>query len=48
MGDLQFSVYADFETAAPNCDYTCPENNTMSDNTILRSSFCLASEVESS
>ena len=29
MDDLSFSVYADFETTAPNCDFTCPENNTM-------------------
>ena len=29
MGDLPFAVYADFETTAPNYDFTCPENNTM-------------------
>ena len=26
---MPFAVYADFETSAPNCDFTCPENNTM-------------------
>ena len=29
VGDLPFSIYADFETSAPNCDFTCPENSTM-------------------
>ena len=29
VGDLPFSVYADFETSAPNCDFTYPENSIM-------------------
>ena len=29
IGDVPFSVYADFETTAPNSDFTSPENNTM-------------------
>ena len=29
IGDVPFSVYADFETAAPNSDFLCPENDTM-------------------
>ena len=24
QGDVPFAVYADFETSAPNCDFTCP------------------------
>ena len=30
QGDLPFSIYANFETTAPNCDFTSPENSTMS------------------
>ena len=30
QGDLPFAIYADFETTAPNCDFTSPENSTMS------------------
>ena len=29
VGDLPFSVYADFETSASNCDFTYPENSIM-------------------
>ena len=29
QGDLPFTIYADFETTAPNCDFSSPENNTM-------------------
>ena len=29
QGDLPFSIYADFETTAPNSDFTSPENATM-------------------
>ena len=29
VGDLPFSIYADFETSAPNCYFICPENSTM-------------------
>ena len=29
IGDVPFSVYADFETTTPNADFTSPENNTM-------------------
>ena len=29
IGDIPFSVYADFETTAPNSDFSCPENSPM-------------------
>ena len=29
QGDLPFTIYADFETTAPNYDFSSPENNTM-------------------
>ena len=29
IGDVPLAVYADFETTAPNTDFTSPENNTM-------------------